>query len=318
VASKKATPDKTTKQKKADWRAAFVSKYPQYAKIIDGGAGEAESRSVFGNELIDLILDAAQNPENYMLDTEAGAAAFDSKVFATPYYNQTADSAKAFDALTDGERADKILKNKATIASKYGDLGLTESELNTITESATKRNLSGASLDYYINTVAASRPRGKQDLLSSLDAAAYKKVAAAYGYKPQDLDDEILAAIQGKQYNGSIPTLDSIKAKGMQLAKAAHFQLAPQLDAGLTLSEIFDPYKEIASRTLELAPESIDFTDPKFRAAFGTMNERPPTLGEWQDMIKSDSKYGYENTKQAKSDAVRMVTTMARVFGEVV
>ena len=116
MASTKATPDKTKKQKKADWRASFVSKYPQYAKILDGGEGEAASRSVFGNELIDLILDAAENPETYMLDTDAGAAAFDAKVFATPYYNQTADSAKAFDALTDGERADKILKNKATIA----------------------------------------------------------------------------------------------------------------------------------------------------------------------------------------------------------
>lgn len=318
MASKKATPDKTKKQKKADWRASFVSKYPQYAKILDGGEGEAASRSVFGDELIDLILDVAQKPDNYMLDTDAGAAAFDAKVVATPYYNQTADSAKAFDALTDGERADKILKNKATIASKYGDLGLTEAELNTVTESATKRNLSGAALDYYIGTVAGSRPRGKEDLLGSLDAAAYKKVAKAYGYNPPDLNDEILAAIQGKQFNGSIPTLDSIKAKGLQLAKAAHFQLSPQLDAGLTLDEIFSPYKEIASRTLELAPESIDFMDPKFRAAFGSMTDRPPTLGEWQDMIKSDTKYGYENTKQAKSDAVKMVSTMARVFGEVI
>jgi hypothetical protein len=317
VATKKAD-KKTVKQQKADWRSAFIAKYPQYAKIVDGGDGEAEARSVFGNELIDLVLDAAENPDKYMLDTDAGTRAFDAKVFATPYYNQTADSAKAFDALTDGERADKILKNRQTIMSKYGDLNLTSAELDTISESATKRGLTGASLDYYINTVAGSRPRGKQDLLNSADAAAYKKVAKAYGYNPPDLDEEIFAAIQGKQFNGSVPTLDSIKAKGLQLAKAAHFQLAPQLDAGLTLDEIFTPYKDIASRTLELAPESIDFMDPKFRAAFGSMSERPPTLGEWQDMIKSDTKYGYENTKQAKSDAVRLVNTMARVFGEVI
>lgn len=317
MATKKAD-KKTVKQQKADWRSAFIAKYPQYAKIVDGGAGEAEARSIFGNELIDLVLDAAENPENYMLDTDAGARAFDAKVFATPYYNQTSDAAKSFDALTDGEKADRILKNRATITSKYGDLNLTASELDTIAQSVTKRNLSGAALDYYINTVAGSRPRGDKDLLESVDAASYKQVASAYGYNPPDLDKEILAAIQGKQYNGSVPTLESIKAKGLQLAKAAHFQLAPQLDAGLTLAEIFSPYRDLASRTLELAPDSIDFMDPKFRAAFGSTTERPPTLGEWQDMIKSDSKYGYENTKQAKNDAVRMVNTMARVFGEVI
>ena len=162
-----------------------------------------------------------------------------------------------------------------------------------------------------------TRARGKQDLLDSLDAQALKKVAMDYGYNPPDLNEQILAALQGKEYNGEAVTVDTLKKKGVALAKAAHFQLAPQLDAGLTLAEIFSSYRDIAANTLELAPESISFNDPKFRTAFGGPNTPPPTLGEWETMLRTDPKYGFEKTKKAKRDAMSMAMTIAQMFGEV-
>jgi len=194
---------------------------------------------------------------------------------------------------------------------------LTTKELDDITLTATRRGFSGLALSQYVNSVVGTRARGKQDLLESLDAQALKKVAADYGYNPPDLNDQIFAALQGKEYNGEAITLDTFKKKGMALAKAAHFQLAPQLDAGLTLAEIFSSYRDIAANTLELAPESISFNDPKFRTAFGGPNTPPPTLGEWETMLRTDPKYGFENTKKAKRDAMTLATTIAKTFGEV-
>jgi hypothetical protein len=308
---------KTKTEPKQDWRSAFIAKFPQFAKLVDGGPGEQEARAKFGDDLIDLIQDVAKRPNQYEFTTQAGVDAFNAKVKATKYYNETVESAKAFDALSDVDRADKIRGNRITIASGYGDLGLTTKELDDITLTATRRGFSGLALSQYVNSVVGTRARGKQDLLESLDAQALKKVAADYGYNPPDLNEQILAALQGKEYNGEAITLDTFKKKGMALAKAAHFQLAPQLDAGLTLAEIFSSYRDTAANTLELAPESISFNDPKFRTAFGGPNTPPPTLGEWETMLRTDPKYGFEKTKKAKRDAMSMAMTIAQMFGEV-
>jgi hypothetical protein len=301
----------------ADWKSTFVAKYPQFKKIIDGGAGEAEARALLGDEIVNLVIDVAMHPKQYDFTTQAGLDAFDAKVYATKYYNETSNAAKAFDALTDGEKRDKIQNNRTLIASNFGDLGLTVKELDDAAANATRRGLSGVSLTYYMNSVVGGRARGAEDLLQGTDAASLKKIADAYGYKPADLDAQIVAAVQGKEYNGEILTQDSFKKKGLALAKAAHFQLSPQLDAGLTLGEIFSPYRDLAARTLEMAPESIDFNDPKFSIAFGTVDQRPMSLSEWQDKLKSDPKYGYDKTSQAKQDARSMVMAMAKAFGKV-
>jgi hypothetical protein len=66
-----------------------------------------------------------------------------------------------------------------------------------------------------------------------------------------------------------------------------------------------------------MAPESIDFNDPKFSMAFGTRDKPSMSLSEWMDTLKSDPKYGYDKTSQAKSDARSMVMSMAKAFGKV-
>ena len=312
--AKKAVVPPTPKQ---DWRSAFISKFPQYAKLVDGGPGEQEARSKFGDDLIDLIQDVAKRPKQYDFLTQAGVDAFNAKVFATKYYNTTTETAKAFDALLDVDKADKIRANRITIANGYGDLGLSSKELDDITTVATRRGLSGLALSQYVNSIVGTRGRGKQDLLESLDAQALKKVAMDYGYNPPDLNEQILNALQGKEYNGEAITLDTFKKKGIALAKAAHFQLSPQLDAGLTLAEIFSSYRDIAANTLELSPESVSFNDPKFREAFGGPNTPPPTLGEWETMLRTNPKYGFEKTKTAKRAATSMGMTIAKMFGQV-
>ena len=316
MAAKKTTEEKT-KALVTNWRDQFVAKFPQFAKILDGGAGEAEARRVFGDDTLDLVLDVAKNPNNYDFTTQAGIDYFNSKVYATKYYNETASASKAFDVLTQGEREDKIRVNRNTIASNYGDLGLTVTELDKITKDATRRGLTGVGLNYYINSVVGTRARGKQDLLESMDAQGLMKVADAYGYKPDDLNDQILAGIQGKEYNGEIITADTFKKKGIARAKAAYFQLAPQLDAGLTMAEIFQPYRDTAAKVLELAPDSINFNDPKWSVAFGSTTKPPMSMGEFLDEIKTQPKYNYGNTKQAKSDARNIVQTLAEAFGKV-
>jgi hypothetical protein len=300
-----------------NWLDSFRAKYGQFARILDGAEGEAEARQVFGNDLIDLILDVAKNPKQYDFTTQAGLEYFDSKVYATEYYNNTAVAAKNFDAKTRGQQIEEVATSRGEIAANYGDLSLTNTELDSIAKVSARRGLKGTALTNYVNSIVGERARGRTDLLESMDAVALKKVANAYGYNPADLEDQIFAGIQGKAYNGEVITADTIKKKGIALAKAAYFGLSDQLDAGLTLQEIFQPYRDLAARTLELAPDAVDFMDTKFSAAFGSKDKGPMSMGEFQDLLKSDPKYGYDKTKQAKNDARSMVMAMAQAFGKV-
>lgn len=304
--------------KKQDWRSSFKARFPQFASIIDGGAGEAEARRVFGNDLIDLVLDVAQNPGQYDFTSQEGLSAFDAKVMATNYYQQTSNSRKEFDALTKGEQDDRVIRNRALIASNYGDLGLTVTELDNISKEATRSGMTGIVLTQYINSVVGGRARGKQDLLDSLDAQALKKIAKAYNYKPVDLDDQIVAAVTGKTYapTGTVITADSLRQNAQRAAKATYFHLSDQIDAGLTLEEIFSPYQDMAAKILEKTPSEISLSDPMFTVAFGDKQNGQPTLADWERKIKSDPRYGYQYTSAANRDATNIALTIAKAFGK--
>lgn len=308
---------KATDTKKQDWRSSFKARFPQFASIIDGGAGEAEARRVFGNDLIDLVLDVAQNPGQYDFTSQEGLAAFDAKVMATKYYQQTSNTRKEFDSLTKGEQDDRVLKNRAIIASNYGDLNLTVTELDNIAKDATRNGMTGIVLTQYINSMVGGRARGKQDLLGSLDAEALKKIAKSYNYKPVDLDDQIVAAVTGKTYapTGTVITADSLRQNAQRAAKATYFHLSDQIDAGLTLEDIFSPYQDMAARVLERSPNDISMSDPLFAAAFGDKKNGQPSLTEWEATVRSDPKYGYQYTSDARDAAASIVRSIAKGFG---
>jgi hypothetical protein len=301
-----------------DPRADFIAKFPQYAKIFDGAVGEQEARLVFGEDLINLILDVGANPKQYSINTAAGLEAFNNKVRATKYWNDTTTKAKNFDALTEADRLEQIKTQRLAIANGFNDLGLTVLEIDNIAKTTARSGITGNALNYYVNSIVGSKARGTDDLLAGVDAQGFMKMAKDYGYNPPDLKQQVLAALQGKEYNGEMITSETFKRKGMAMAKAAHFSLSPQLDAGLTLAEIFSPYRKVAADLLDVPETSIDFNDLKYKDAFGGINTPAPTLSEWESYVMTNPKFKYGQSAKAKNDARSMVMTIARAFGEVV
>jgi hypothetical protein len=102
-------------------------------------------------------------------------------------------------------------------------------------------------------------------------------------------------------------------------AKILYPSLADSFDRGLAFSTITSPYAERASQILEIPASEIDFTDPKFAAAFTSKDpsgkQTMMTYGEWSDYLKSDPAFGYEYTDGAKNDALDLVGRIARLFG---
>jgi hypothetical protein len=152
--------------------------------------------------------------------------------------------------------------------------------------------------------------------LEGSDADAIRKSARAYGYQVSDA--EVEAALTGGMYNGLAVSKDSILEKAQKAAKGKYFHLADQIDAGLSLDDIFGTYKKYAATLLEVDENEIDYlSDPKWADAFGSKESGQLSLTDWTQKIKSDAKFGWQYTKQANDQATDIGLTLARAFGKV-
>jgi len=102
-------------------------------------------------------------------------------------------------------------------------------------------------------------------------------------------------------------------------AKMLYPALSGGFDRGLEFGEMTDPYAQQASRLLEIPTGQIDFTDPKWAAAFSQMdkdgNQRQMTYSEWDRYLKTTPAFGFEYTDQARNQALDLVGRIGRLFG---
>jgi len=101
-------------------------------------------------------------------------------------------------------------------------------------------------------------------------------------------------------------------------AKAAYPQFANQLDAGMTVRDIADPYIATMAQTLELDEGSLSLKDRQIQQA---LNQKDPTTGAqtaqpmwaFQQALKHDPRY--DKTIQAKDDAFSTLAKIGADFG---
>lgn len=116
-------------------------------------------------------------------------------------------------------------------------------------------------------------------------------------------------------------TDEDVNRQQRELAKAKYGHLANLIDQGLTLADIADPFKQQAASLLEKTPDQVDMSQADFEAAYNygePGKKRMMTTGEWQIMLRSDAKYGWQNTNNAKAEARRLATSITQAFGRVI
>lgn len=89
--------------------------------------------------------------------------------------------------------------------------------------------------------------------------------------------------------------------------------LAPQLQQGLTVEDVAEPYRQIAAELLERDPDQIQLNDPLFNRPL--RGERPMALEEWRQTLMTDERYGWDRTHNARGVAVEMIGQLGRTFG---
>jgi hypothetical protein len=163
----------------------------------------------------------------------------------------------------------------------------------------------------YINPVAAQRA------LKSNDYLGLAKVSREY-FNPVGTDaanTRIVRVLTGEQNS------EDFVRQERELAKQRYAHLAPLIDQGLSLEDIASNYKRTAAEILERDINSIDMSQADYEVAlkFGEEGkQRVMTNGEWERLLRTDAKYGWDKTENAKAEARSLANTVVQAFGRII
>jgi hypothetical protein len=300
-----------------DWRTYFRQQFPQLAGMIDGAEGEQQARSVFGNQLIDLFLEVAKNPDGFDFTSEAGQAAFTGRVQATDYYNKTKQARIEWDVLKPVDQQARLGERRRTLAAALGDLELTETEVADLALYAEQNKASDLEIKYLAYNKVGERGAGAV-ATTTTEGDKLRRTLKAYGYSPADINDRIQAALGGQVMDGVTQTSDLLIKKAKQYAKAKYNHLSDLLDQDFTVEDIFEPYKEIATKVLELNPQEVTLDNELFAAALDAGPDGRPMSGlAWAQRIKQDPRYNWRFTKNANDQVRNTIMSLEKAFGMV-
>jgi hypothetical protein len=140
------------------------------------------------------------------------------------------------------------------------------------------------------------------------------QVAQSYGVPyTQAFLNQWITTVQGGH-----DTVDGFENLMRARAKATYPNLAAQLDAGMTVKDIADPYISTYAQTLEIPETQVTLNDPAIKKALSQVDPKTGVhatqpMWQFQQAIKQDPRY--DRTVQAKTDAYSTLGQIAKDFG---
>ena len=298
--------------KRDDWRTYFKLQFPQLGDMLDGADGEKNARAIFG-DLIDLFIEVATNPAGFDLTTDAGVQAFLRRVDGTQYAIKTTANQAEYDALDTAEKERLLAKTRSSLSTSYASAQLTTGELNQIAQASIRNGYSELEVKYAVAAQLGQRA-GSGDLLETDEANRLRSTLKAFNYR---VTDELFsAALMGEEVNGVPQSAELLTYKAKEKAKLDFPAYSSYIDAGLTVDDIFEPYKDLSAKTLELSPVDVNLDDDKFLMALKGKDDGTQYSGtEWVRMLKTNPEYNWRFTNQANQQINSVVSTLEKSFG---
>lgn len=279
------------------WEKIFRDAYPSKSWLLD--------------------LDRAKYPQLFALIQEYSkprpltteeAAAFTTKLDGTDFYTELAQSGKVREIKNIvGELGfDKTGTDFTKFVSDSINFGWTGDRLKQETYKEAFRR--GAD-NQYVNPTAIKRVKASADYLNVVDnARAYFNTAGA--------DEKTVQSV----LTGEIVGEDFLRQQ-REIAKKRYPHLADLIDQGVSLESLSGSFKQSAAKLLELDPTTIDMSTGDFEVALNFGEEgkrRVMTSGEWEKLLRTDSRYGWEKTEGAKTEARSLASSLAQAFGRII
>ena len=275
---------------------------------------EETFRKMFPSQAWLLDLDRAKYPKLFeliqrgvsgrMYETQQGLERFAAELKNTDFYTELATT-------------DKIRQIKAVT----GDLGFEGSNFNKFLTTSMNMGWEGDTLKAetykevfrrddagnYINPVSVTRAKKSNE---------YLKVAnVGKAYFNTISDATIESRLTG------VLNDEDIQRQQRELAKTKYAHLGGLIDQGFTLADLSSGFKQQAAQLLEKDENAIDMSQADFEVAynFGEPGQkRMMTNGEWEIMLRSNAKFGWDKTNNAKAEARQLASTISQAFGKVI
>lgn len=315
-ATKQTTPDNTKKKinppvSKIDWEGIaklFTVDPLQAAKEIYG--------SLMGivdvnDEIKQLLLDAYNNKWE--------APRFKAAIMASQWWQTNGASAREFDVR---EKQDPITVRQeiSAKARQIADAALSkgirlgQSALDDLARNAIRLNWDEITLSNALGA-AMAKQQGASGFANTYLGVTARQTASQYGIRLSDdaYNNWVTRIISGEESD------QTYKDYLRNTAKVLYPALSEGIDRGLTFTDLTDPYRSQAARLLELPETAIDFTDPKWSAAFTARDpsgkQNMMTYGEWSDYLRRSPQFGWDYTDNAKEQVYSIASNIGRMFG---
>jgi hypothetical protein len=274
---------------------------------------EETFRKMFPEQAWLLDLDRAKYPKLFeliqrgvsgrMYETQQGLERFAAELKNTDFYTELATT-------------DKIRQIKAVT----GDFGFEGSNFNKFLTTSMNMGWEGDTLKAetykevfrkddagnYINKTAVERAKKSNAYLTVAN------VGKAYFNTMSD------ATIESR-LTGVLNDED-IQRQQRELAKTKYGHLGGLIDQGFTLADLSSGFRQQAAQLLEKDENSIDMSQADFEAAYNygePGQKRMMTNGEWEIMLRTNAKFGWDKTNNAKAEARQLSSSIVQAFGKV-
>lgn len=273
------------------WSLAFLNGHPALKKIFDKAIDQGWSAQRFVAEIQD-----------------------------TPWFKQHSDSwrqatyLQATDPKTYGQRTGQIAEQ---IKNAAGALGIEVSP--KLLKQWSEQALRFGWTDVQINNHLASQVdiMGKHDtvggqLASTQDGLMQFAAQNGVTINQKTMQGWLRAVVRGDS------TFEEYRQYITKMAVAAHPNWSKELQSGMTLSDIAEPYRNTMAQVLEMNPADIDLNGSLLRNALSFKDDKTGefksmTMYDFEDRLRSDPRW--LKTDNAKQQMMDTGSGILRMFG---
>jgi hypothetical protein len=305
---------KAGKKPQVDWETRVRAEAGEYAYLLDPkfeGVPELLRKAV----------------DKDWFDTPEGEKQFLQEFAKTPYALNADANQEKFDLSDAGTKRSLIEAQIDNIRSQYGEIQFDQTTLEEVATTAARNKSTNIELGRLVYRAAFKRGAAQpafgesvaaKTALGGEDVARVRAIYRAYG---QTADDQTIARVLAGEVDpasGVVMTEDMLRNNLRDIAKVSYKPFADLLDRGISVETIFQPYKQIAANVLEKTPDEVELIDASGKPsqfASALMMKEPMSLTDWITTLKSDERYGWQFTSEAKQKATSLVMDLEKAFG---